>query len=156
MDSEYSGIKILIFLIFVLLEACFYGFGAAIQNVNTSELEEEMESGSKKARELLRIVNRPTRFVNAIQVLTNLAAMAVGAYLLEGTLPGVPFPSAVLKGLEGIICIILIVSFGIVIPKRCAAKNPKAWGYAVIKPVLAAAGLLRPVVWIVTGSAGYA
>lgn len=151
MDSGYSGIKLLVFLIFILLEACFYGFGAAIQNVNESELEEEMEKGSKAAREFLRIVNRPTRFVNAIQVLTNLAAMAAGAYLLGGWIRIPSVNPAILRGLEGIISVIFIVSFGIVIPKRCAAKNPKAWGYRVMKIVLAAAIILRPMVWAVTG-----
>ena len=38
---------------------------------------------SEKARKLLRIVNRPTRFVNTIQITTNLIGMITGAFILE-------------------------------------------------------------------------
>ena len=68
---------------FILLEACLYGFGAAIQNVNTCKLEQEMEAGNIKAARLLRIVNRPTRFVNAIQIITHLVGMITGAYVVS-------------------------------------------------------------------------
>ncbi len=41
-----------------------------------------MEEGSDKARKLLHI-NRPTRFVNTIQVSTNIIGIITGAFILE-------------------------------------------------------------------------
>ena len=42
-----------------------------------------MEEGSDKARKSLHIVNRPTRFVNTIQVSTNIIGIITGAFILE-------------------------------------------------------------------------
>ena len=83
MDDGNPLIRVIIFIAFIVLDAIFYGFGAAIQNVNSSELEHQMENGSEKARKLLHIVNRPTPFVNTIQITTNLIGMITGAFVLE-------------------------------------------------------------------------
>ena len=83
MDDGNPLLRVMIFVVFILLDAIFYGFGAAIQNVNDTELERQMEEGSVKARKLLHIVNRPTRFVNTIQVTTNLISMITGAYFFK-------------------------------------------------------------------------
>ncbi|MBE5985701.1 MAG: DUF21 domain-containing protein, partial [Paenibacillaceae bacterium] len=82
MDDGNPLIRVIIFIAFIVLDAIFYGFGAAIQNVNTTELEHQMEEGSEKAAKLLHIVNRPTRFVNTIQITTNLIGMVTGAFVL--------------------------------------------------------------------------
>ena len=82
MDDGYPPVSILILIGFILLEAVFYGFGSAIQNVNEGKLEEEAAGGNKKAARLLEIVNRPVRFVHTIQVTTHLMGMIIGAAIL--------------------------------------------------------------------------
>ena len=82
MDDGYPPVSILILIGFILLEAVFYGFGSAIQNVNEGKLEEEAAGGTKKAARLLEIVNRPVRFVHTIQVTTHLMGMIIGAAIL--------------------------------------------------------------------------
>ena len=82
MDDGYPPVSILILIGFILLEAMFYGFGSAIQNVNEGKLEEEAAGGNKKAARLLEIVNRPVRFVHTIQVTTHLMGMIIGAAIL--------------------------------------------------------------------------
>ena len=62
MDDGYSPVSILVLIGFILLEAVFYGFGSAIQNVNEGKLEDEARQGNRKAARLLEIVNRPGRF----------------------------------------------------------------------------------------------
>lgn len=82
MDDGYSPVGILVLIGLIFLEAVFYGFGSAIQNVNEGKLEEEMENGNEKAARLLRIVNRPTRFVNTIQITTHLVGIITGIFIL--------------------------------------------------------------------------
>lgn len=48
MEDGYSPMSLFLFIGFIVLEACLYGFGAAIQNVNTVKLEQEMEAGNQK------------------------------------------------------------------------------------------------------------
>ena len=83
MDDGNPLLRVMMFIGFIVLDAVFYGFGAAIQNVSTSDLEDQLEDGNKKAGSLLRIVNRPTRFVNTIQITSNIIGMVTGAFVLR-------------------------------------------------------------------------
>lgn len=163
MDDGYSPLSILIFLLFVVLEAVFYGFGAAIQNVNENELEREMELGSDKARKLLKIVNRPTAFINSIQIATNLIGMVVGAYVLEQWSWKVETYLVQSRGLTGTwvpvvsmvvtaaVILVLLICLGIIIPKRCAARRPETWGYTLYPLVSKIIILLTPMIGLMTG-----
>lgn len=165
MDDGNPLLRVAIFLLFILLDAILYGFGAAIQNVNTSDLERQMEEGSDKARKLLHIVNRPTRFVNTIQVSTNLIGIVTGAFILEqlgGRLTVIldqraslsaPLLSIVSICVVGVLLIVLLISFGIVIPKRCAAQNPEKWGYAMLPFIRFFMVPLMPFTWLINGVA---
>jgi putative hemolysin len=151
---------VIIFIAFIALDAIFYGFGAAIQNVNSSELEHQMENGSEKAKKLLHIVNRPTRFVNTIQITTNLIGMVTGAYVLEEL--GANFEMIIIgnHALAGrwisflslfvvaVGLIVLLISFGIIIPKRCAAKNPEKWGFGLLPVVSTLMIPVMPIAWL--------
>lgn len=165
MDDGNPLLRVVIFIVFVITEAVFYGFGAAIQNVNTNDLEHQMEEGSEKARKLLHIVNRPTRFVNSIQVSTNIIGMVIGAYILEqlgGKLtqileqsqPAVkPWISVASLVLVGTLLVVVLISFGIVIPKRFAARNPEKWGYQLLPVITLLMIPLVPFTWLVNGVA---
>lgn len=160
MDDGNPLIRVIIFIAFIVLDAIFYGFGAAIQNVNTTELEHQMEEGSEKAAKLLHIVNRPTRFVNTIQITTNLIGMVTGAFVLgqfkiwlEAILSrGSDGPNRWISlfslFLVGACLIILLISFGIIIPKRCAAENPEKWGYRMLPAVTFIMIPLIPFAWV--------
>lgn len=149
MDDGYSGIQIAVFIGLVLLSAVLYGFGTAIQNVNEKELESQMEEGSSRAARLLRIVNRPTAFINTIQVFTSSATLIVGGGILGRAVWSGKGPVYMI--LEALSYIILLVSFGIVIPKRCAARKPEQWAYAARPLVSFLIMVLRPVTLLVTG-----
>jgi putative hemolysin len=160
MDDGNPLISVIIFIAFIVLDAIFYGFGSAIQNVNTGELEHQMEEGSKKAAKLLHIVNRPTRFVNTIQITTNLIGMVTGAFVLEqlgarlGTVltRGGAYPSKWISLISlllvSVVLVVLLISFGIIIPKRCAAENPERWGYRMLSAVSIIMIPVIPFTWL--------
>lgn len=163
MDDSYWPLSIAVFIAFIAVEAMFYGFGAAIQNINVNHLEKEMEEGSKRAHRLLCMVNRPTRFVNSIQIVTNLIGIMIGAFIfgvwtlrLEAILDGMEAVTEICLPIIsmvfiGILILVLLISFGIVIPKRCAAGNPEKWGYALAPAVTAVGTVMMPFTWAVTG-----
>lgn len=161
MDDGYPPVSILVLIGFILLEAVFYGFGSAIQNVNEGKLEDEAEEGNKKAARLLEIVNRPGRFVHTIQITTHLIGMITGAVILPVQVNGlmrhihlfkslvwwepVLFLAAAVIGL-----LLVIISFGIIIPKCLAAKEPEKWGYHMLPIVLFFAGVFMPLTRLIT------
>lgn len=172
MDDGYSPASILIFVGFIVLEAIFYGFGAAIQSMNESRLEEEAKEGNQKAKKLLEMVNRPGRFVHTIQITSSLIGMVTGAVVLPmqvryllfrlGILPyqtEVSLPwfqnvlwwkQALAAFLMVLVFLLLMVSFGILIPKRLAAKEPEKWGYRMLPVVLFFVVVFLPLTKLIT------
>lgn len=177
MDDGYSPVSILVLIGFILLEAVFYGFGSAIQNVNEGKLEEEARQGNRKAARLLEIVNRPGRFVHTIQITTHLIGMITGAVILPVLVNGLMRHVHIFKPMAGwyagtsggpwyldsmwweqilfmaavtIALLLIIISFGIIIPKRLAAKEPEKWGYHMLPVVLFAAGVFLPLTKLIT------
>lgn len=163
MDDGFPAFSILIFIGFIILEAIFYGFGSAIQNVNVNNLEREMGDGNLKAQKLLRIVNRPTRFINTIQIMTNLVGIIIGAYIFNHWRKGMEVMLSRVQGLSQtwavlismvlviVLILVLLISFGIIIPKRCAARNPEKWGYAMLPVVSMIVAPLTPFIYAVNG-----
>lgn len=163
MDEGYSSLSILIFAGLILLEAAFYGFGAAIQNVNISNVEDEAEKGNKKAAMLLRQIHDPGRFVNAVQIVSSLIGMVVGIYIFRqwngqmghllqnvNALPSA-WLSVISMILSGVLLLVLWISFGIVIPKRCAFKKPEKWAYQMLGLITLVTTLLFPFIQAVNG-----
>ncbi|MCI9594397.1 MAG: HlyC/CorC family transporter [Lachnospiraceae bacterium] len=166
MEDGYLPMSFGLLIGFILLEACLYGFGAAIQNVNTGKLEQEMEAGNIKAARLLRIVNRPTRFVNAIQIITHLVGMITGAYVvsafrfyLEKILAEnqlwmqsqEQIRQMLLLAVIALILLVLMISFGVIIPKRCAARSPESWGYHLLPVIIFITRLFLPLILFING-----
>ena len=163
MDDGYWSFSFILFLAFILLEAAFYGFGAAIQNLNQGNLEKEMEQGSRKAKRLFRMASQPSKLVNSTQIVTNVIGMVMGAYMLErwsikleglvGRAGG--SEGALLRAVSflvvGTVLLACITSFGIIIPRRCAAKNAEKWAYGLLPFITAAVTPLIPFIWIVRG-----
>lgn len=163
MDDGNPLLCVAILILFILIDAVFYGFGAAIQNMNANDLERQMEEGDDKARKLLHIVNRPTRFVNAIQVSTNGIGILTGAVIFYHMGTGfthylsrrgaLAYPGLSLVGLliAGVLAVVLLVSFGIVIPKRCSAHNPEKWGKALLPLISILMVILIPLTCLING-----
>ncbi len=163
MDDGYWSFSFILFLAFILLEAAFYGFGAAIQNLNQGNLEKEMEQGSRKAKRLFRMASQPSKLVNSTQIITNVIGMVMGAYMLErwsvkleGVVGRAGGPQgALLRAVSflvvGTVLLACITSFGIIIPRRCAAKNAEKWAYGLLPFITAAVTPLIPFIWIVRG-----
>ena len=172
MDDGYSPVGILLLIGFILLEAAFYGFGSAIQNMDEDELEEEAGKGDAAAARMLRVIENPANLINTIQIMTHLVGMIMGAIFIPvlivrmGRLTQTWFPSAdgirwyenpgwwVQAGLVlviSLVILILVVCFGVLIPKRMAAVNPKGWGYRVLPVATFTAGLFLPLSKLVRG-----
>lgn len=146
MDDEYLPLRLLLFIGFLVLEAGFYGFGAAIQNINIGKLEQDAEAGNKKAARLLRVVNRPSRFVQVIHLVTHLVGMITGAYILTAF----QFYVAVFFA-AALFLLVSLVSFGITIPKHCAARKPEEWGIRLFPFIFFATKLFLPLIAVING-----
>ena len=160
MDDGNSWIGIVLFAASVILFAVMYGFGAAVQALNTSALEDERDEGNKRAEKLLKIQEDPYLFIRTNQLATSILTLAMGASsllfvvrnltALLGVRTKLPHLAAVgisyVAGLVGIA--FLLTGLGIVIPKRIAAKSPILFCYKVLPLVELVAKFLFPFAWL--------
>ena len=163
MDDGYWSFSLVLFLLFILLEAAFYGFSAAIQNLNQGNLEREMEQGNEKAKRLFQMASQPSKLVNSTQIISNVIGMVLGAFMLKlwgGKLETVMGQMRGPQGLvlraaslvlAGVVILVCLISFGIIIPRRCAARKPERWAYGLLPFISAAVVPLTPFIWAVRG-----
>ena len=162
MDDGYWPLSILILVGFILIDAVLYGFGSAIQNLNVNSLEKEAEEGNERAGKLLRLINKPGEFINTVQVMTNIIGIVAGAYVMRQL--GQLFQMLVKHSEDGhemlvysasvaaagVIVLAGLISFGIVIPKKCGARKPEKWGYGAFSIVQVFVILLRPFTFLIS------
>lgn len=166
MDDGNLPFSICLFLGFIILSACLYGFGAAIQNLNITDLEQEMEAGNKKAGRLLRMINRPTAFIHTMQISIFLLGMVTGGFILkqisafiQRRLLSQSLFFQQQQVLLAVFCrvavtfslLVLLLCFGAIIPKRLAARSPEKWGFALLPLVRTLNTVLLPANWLVDG-----
>ena len=142
MNDYHSWTGFIIFIILVLSNTIMFGFGAAIKNINETCLEKSMEDGDKKARLLLKIINRPTKFINTIQVVSILSSYIIGDYLLGNF-------SYNFRILVYLLALTLHLSIGIIVPKYIAKTYPKNFAYISYSLINILIFIFTPLVFIV-------
>ena len=160
MDDGNSWIGMLIFAAAVVMFYLVYGFGAALQAVNTSALEDERDEGNDQAERLLHIQEAPTGFIRTNQAMTCFFTLAVGFFSLPmaakyfirllGRLLWIPasVTAVISYAAAFILAAFLLICRGIVIPKRLSAKSPVRFCYRTLSTIEGIILLSRPFTWL--------
>lgn len=110
----------------------------------------------------MRLINKPGEFINTVQVMTNIIGIVAGAYVMRQL--GQLFQMLVKHSEDGhemlvysasvaaagVIVLAVLISFGIVIPKKCGARKPEKWGYGAFSIVQVFVILLRPFTFLIS------
>ena len=84
MDSSDNPVAgWMLFLLFIVINSIFYGFGSAIQNLNENEIEDKAEQGDRKSKLLLHIMNAPGSLIQTVQFYHMLLSFLVGYVQLK-------------------------------------------------------------------------
>lgn len=165
-DSPIAGC--IVFLIFIIFNSLFYGFGSAIQHLNEGEVERKAELGDKKSILLKRMLAQPGDLVNTIQMIANLLSILIGffmirnfAYYFHGLLQGTEFAQKLGETVlfDGIVVavslinLILLLSVGIMVPKTVCAHYADSFAYKVLPVIRTAIILLLPLSRLISGLA---
>ena len=171
MDTADAALSVLLFVILLVMNIIFYGFGVAIQNLNISDVEEIYEQKhDKRSKRILKVSRGITKYVNTVQVVVTLAQLIMGGFFLRifisaarrvfFGLTGSPHGAAVEFFLQMIpvllafvLLIYILLLFGVMIPKKIAAIYPEKWAYACVSITYAFCFLLTPVTALIDVSA---
>ena len=147
MDDGNSWIGIMLLGAAFVVYYLIYGFGAAVQALNTSALEDERDEGNKKAESLLHIQENPHRFVRTNQLITMMFSLGMGAVSMPYVadccaklLMKIPYiPAVFLQAASDLLALVILslvlVCFGIIIPKWLAINSPIRFCYKVLPMV---------------------
>ncbi len=168
MDDSGPTASIIFFVALLLIDIFFYGFGAAISNLNEKEIERRAEEDKdKRSLRLKKIIQSPVTYVNTVQLVVTLNNVSMGAFYLGIWMNAVTeilermaqyywkqIPSEVLSivGMVFTIFVLLyiLLTVGVLLPKRVAARIPEKWAYACINPVYFVTKALYPLTGLVT------
>jgi len=144
MDDSGPTASWILFLILIAVDFFFFGFGAAADGINTKEVERRALEGDIRSSRLMKILDTPQIYINTLQMAVTFAHVMTGV-LYASFFDLSPGRSALL--LVGMLYIML--TFGILLPKKIAARMPEKWAYALSNPVYFVTRLLWPFTWIV-------
>ncbi len=170
MDDGGTAASIVLFIVLLLIDVFFYGFGAAISALNEKEVERKAdEEKDKKSIKLKKIIANPTEYINTVQLITTLINVVIGAtylgILLGSIRSGLTFlvekqmglkivTVQVFFGIAAVLSTVLILyitlTLGVLLPKKIAAKIPEKWAYVCINPVYFVTKVLSPFTGLVT------
>lgn len=143
MDDSGPMASYIIFIMLLLIDALFYGFGAAVKALNAKELSEQFEkTGNKRAERLYAIAIRPEQYINTVQLVVTLIHLIMGAFFLR------VFSTALL--LSGAVLLYILLTFGVLIPKRLGVRYAEQWSYACINPIYYITKIFSPVTGLVS------
>lgn len=162
-DGSSPFIRISVFVIFIMINAIIYGFSAAIQNINEAKLQKLADENSIMAKRVISIIDNPYKFVNTVQVISMLMSMFVGIYELKllvtmfGKYAGNIFetvPYNIVYGIAyvpgALVIVLLMLSLGVLIPKRIGAKNAEKWAFSLVNIIYFMMIIFTPVTFLIS------
>ena len=155
--------QLLILLILILLNAYFAASEIAFISLNDTKIEKQAKEGTKKAKQIEKMLRNPSKFLATIQIGITLAGFLSSAFasdtfanILAPTLNNI-FPIISIEVFKkiAIILITIILSFftlvfGELVPKRLAMKYYEKIAYSTIGVIRVIAIITAPFVKILT------
>ena len=157
--------QIIVLIILILLNAYFAATEIAFISLNDAKIEKNANEGNKKAKQILKMLKTPSKFLATIQIGITLAGFLSSAFasdafadklapILNNLIPSISLE--VWRGIS-ILLITIILSFftlvfGELVPKRLAMKYYEKISYATIGVIRAISIITAPFVKLLTFS----
>lgn len=180
-DGASGSNSILWFIVMLILEMIFYGFSSAMQNRKVIDREENDEGeesvpktvSKKRQDRLTYMVDHHARYATATQLGVVTINLLLGAFILyrlnsyftflisrqvtELTASLLIWQSRLLAGITAVIATIfllyIIMTIGVMVPKKAAAKYPDKWISFLITPFYYYVRIVTPFCALITVSA---
>lgn len=172
-DGVVSAHIALIFFILVVFQVMIYGFSSAMQNRREKEPEGTEKEPNKKTIRMQYILDNPAKYANAAQlgiVTVNMLLGALFLYRLNSYFSYIVYRLAVdnidglrswhiqcLAALTAVIVTLgmlyIVITFGVLIPKKTASRYPDIWLKFSITPIYYYVRITAPFTWFLSISA---
>ncbi len=161
-ESPLYGL--LLFVIFIIINALMYAFGEANRRINESEVEKKVTEGVRKAIKLKKIIDKPERFINTTHIITATTTVIVGFFQVKAygnslryflaDHAGAYLTDSVLNIaaylLIAIYLMFIIVGLGVIVPKKIGAKYSERCSYRLVGLISLIVVVFRPFTGLAT------
>ena len=157
--------SIIVLVILILLNAYFAATEIAFISLNDSKIERDAKEGNKKAKQILKMLRSPSKFLATIQIGITLAGFLSSAFasdafadklapILNNLVPAISID--IWRGISIVIITIILsfftLVFGELVPKRLAMKYYEKISYATIGVIRGISIVTAPFVKLLTFS----
>ncbi|HEY9207238.1 MAG TPA: hemolysin family protein [Candidatus Methanoperedens sp.] len=146
MDS-WITIEIAIISVLIVFSAFFSLSETALLSVNKIRIRHQSETGNKKARILIKLLENPERFLAAILIGNNIVNISASVLATDAALRS--FGQSGIAIATGAMTLFILV-FGEVFPKTLASRNSEYIALHIANPITVVIGILKPIVWFIT------
>ncbi len=146
MDS-LTTFEIILILVFIVFSAFFSLSEAALLSVGKIRIRHIAESGNNNAKNVVRLLENPERFLAAILIGNNFVNISASVLATDAALKY--FGNSGIAIATGGMTLFILV-FGEVLPKTLASRNPENIAMLVANPITIVINILRPIVWFLT------
>jgi Mg2+/Co2+ transporter CorB len=146
MDS-WITFEIVLILILIVFSAFFSLSEAALLSVGKIRIRHLAESGDHNAKQVVRLLENPERFLAAILIGNNIVNISASVLATDAALRY--FGDSGLAIATGVMTLFILV-FGEVLPKTIASRNAENIAMMVANPITIVINILRPIVWFLT------
>ncbi len=155
MDEGLPSVSIFAFFIILLTDVFIYGFDMALSHASKDEIDKKSADNKDAVSVgLLKILEIEEKFSESVMALGIVLNMVLGLLTVSGfggffsDIAGAKEGAVrvLIYVLTGLLTAILVMSLGIVIPRRLAARKPESWLYACYYPVSMLRAVMTPVV----------
>ena len=157
--------QIIVLVVLILLNAYFAATEIAFISLNDAKIEKDAKEGKKKAKQILKMLKSPSKFLATIQIGITLAGFLSSAFASDAFADKLapvlnswmPFLSMEVWRAISIVLITIILSFftlvfGELVPKRIAMKYYQKISYATIGVIRGISVVTAPFVKLLTVS----
>ena len=159
MPSDPWAGPLLLQLALILINGWFAATEAAMLSLNDARLRREAEDGDKVSAQLLKLSEKPQKYLSTIQVCITLAGFLGSAFAAQRFAPRL---AAAFPDLGKTLCMVLVtlilafftLVLGELVPKRIAVQRPEQTARLTVGVLRVCASVFRPVVWLLSVSTG--
>ncbi|MBO4390544.1 MAG: HlyC/CorC family transporter [Lachnospiraceae bacterium] len=158
-EGQYALCGLIIFVLSLVIQAVFYCFGSAIQEISDEDVDEQAESGDETAGKIKKIMDDPGRFIRCIHLVTAGTDVILGFFVLRhfGLFFGKLFGLAaddygwyfLIYALLLVVMMIMVLLLGIALPRQDGANHAERNARRYVNFISLMLILLKPVTALV-------
>ncbi len=164
MDEGLPSVSIFALVLVLLMDILVHGFGVALGHVREDEIEKRtLESKDSISDKILKALQRDSDYIKDIQYFNIVVNMILGGLVtidIGGAIAlfiGADRDAALVRfGIyfgAGLVISLIIMAFGVLVPRKLASRFPEKWVYACYYPVSFVLSICAPFVMVSNGIA---